>query len=352
MADHKFLLDYLQDAHSVARIVTLEGKPISELTLPGLGTAAFSAVRQTDKEIFYSFATFIAPATIYRLDLTTGKSTVVHASKLSFNPASYETKQVFYHSKDGTRVPMFLTYRKGIKLDSKNPTLLYGYGGFDIAITPAFNPQYVEWMDMGGIFAVANLRGGSEYGEEWHIAGIKARKQNVFDDFVAGAEWLIANQYTSTPKLAIFGGSNGGLLVGAVVNQRPDLFGAAMAAVGVMDMLRFQKFGFGATWIGDYGTSDDAKDFENLIKYSPLHNIKTGAHYPAMLITTSDHDDRVMPGHSFKYAATLQQAQGGSAPILIRIETRAGHGAGKPVSKMIDEWTDRLVFLKSALNIN
>jgi prolyl oligopeptidase len=308
-------------------------------------------VRQSDREIFYAFATYTAPTAIYRLDLVTDKSTLVHQSRLSFNPASYETKQVFYQSKDGTRVPMFLTYRKGIKLDSSNPTLLYGYGGFDIAMTPGFSPPYIEWMDMGGIFAVANLRGGSEYGEAWHLAGTKEHKQNVFDDFIAAAEWLISSKYTSTPKLAIFGGSNGGLLVGAVVNQRPDLYGAAMAAVGVMDMLRFQKFGFGEYWVGDYGSSDNATEFESLIKYSPLHNIKKGAHYPPVLITTSDHDDRVMPGHSFKYAATLQQAQGGPAPILIRIETRAGHGAGKPVSKLIDEWTDRMLFLRKSLGM-
>jgi prolyl oligopeptidase len=351
MAADKLLLDYLADAHSTARLVDLNGKLISEVTLPGLGTAQFSPVRQSDHEIFYSFSTYIAPTTIYRLDLITGKSTLVHQSQLSFNPDSYETKQVFYNSKDGTRVPMFLTYRRGIKQDGQNPTLLYGYGGFDIALTPEFSPQYIEWMDMGGIFAVANLRGGSEYGEAWHLAGVKEHKQNVFDDFIAAAEWLIESKYTSTSKLAILGGSNGGLLIGAVVNQRPDLFGAAMPAVGVMDMLRFQKFGFGEYWVGDYGSSDNAKDFDNLIKYSPLHNIKSGAHYPPMLITTSDHDDRVMPGHSFKYTATLQQAQGGTAPILIRIETRAGHGAGKPVSKLIDEWTDRMLFLRASLGM-
>jgi prolyl oligopeptidase len=351
MAADKFLLDYLADAHSTARLVDLTGKPLSDVELPGLGTAQFSPVRQSDSEMFYSFSTYTAPTTIYRLDLVTGKSSMEHQSQLSFNPASYETKQVFYKSKDGTRIPMFLTYRKGIKLDGKNPTLLYGYGGFDIALTPEFSPQYIEWMEMGGLFAVANLRGGSEYGEAWHLAGTREHKQNVFDDFIAAAEWLIASKYTSTPKLAILGGSNGGLLIGAVVNQRPDLFGAAMPAVGVMDMLRFQKFGFGEYWVGDYGSSDNANDFDNLIKYSPLHNIKTGTHYPPMLITTSDHDDRVMPGHSFKYTATLQQAQGGPAPILIRIETRAGHGAGKPVSKLIDEWADRMLFLRDSLGM-
>jgi prolyl oligopeptidase len=246
---------------------------------------------------------------------------------------------------------MFLSYKKGLKLDGQNPTLLYAYGGFDVAVTPAFSPRVVEWMQMGGVYAVPNIRGGSEYGEAWHQAGMRANKQNVFDDFIAAAEWLIANKYTSTPKLAIFGGSNGGLLIGAVLNQRPDLFGAAMPAVGVMDMLRFQNFGFGTQWVGEYGSSANPDDFKVLRAYSPLHNIRKGTRYPPTLITTSDHDDRVMPGHSLKYAATLQQAQEGPAPILIRIETRAGHGAGKPTTKQIDEWADRFVFLRNALKM-
>ncbi len=354
IADGKLLLSYMKDAHSAARLVSLDGrssgKTAEDIAMPGYGTAAWSGARLSDKEMFYQFEGFtIAPA-IYRLDLQTGKSSVIRESKIPVDLSEYETKQVFYSSKDGTRVPMFLSYKKGLKLDGDNPTLLYAYGGFDVAETPVYRPAYVEWMQMGGIYALANIRGGSEYGEEWHQAGMRAKKQNVFDDFIAAAEWLIAHKYTSTPKLAIFGGSNGGLLIGAVLNQRPDLFGAAMPAVGVMDMLRFQNFGFGTQWVGEYGSSANPEDFKVLRAYSPLHNIRKVA-YPPTLITTSDHDDRVMPGHSLKYAATLQQAQQGSAPILIRIETRAGHGAGKPTSKLIDEWVDRFVFLKNALKM-
>lgn len=350
IADGKLLLSYMKDAHSEARVVGLDGKTSEEIAMPGYGTAAWSGARLSDKGMFYQFEGFtIAPA-IYRLDLETGKSSVIRQSKIPVNLSQYETKQIFYSSKDGTRVPMFLSYKKGLKLDGRNPTLLYAYGGFDVAETPLYRPAFVQWMQMGGIYALANIRGGSEYGEAWHQAGMRAKKQNVFDDFIAAAEWLITNKYTSTPKLAIFGGSNGGLLIGAVLNQRPDLFGAAMPAVGVMDMLRFQNFGFGTQWVGEYGSSANPEDFKVLRAYSPLHNIHKVA-YPPTLITTSDHDDRVMPGHSLKYAATLQQAQQGSAPILIRVETRAGHGAGKPTSKSIDEWVDRFVFLKSALKM-
>ena len=348
--DGKLLLDYLKDAHSVARLVTLDGKVNTEVPLPAIGTAEWSPTRLADKEIFYEFESFAIPPSTFRLDLETGRSSLVEQSKVAFNPSDFETKQVFYPSKDGTRVPMFLTYRKGLRLDGRNPTILTGYGGFDIAITPAFSPVFLEWVEMGGIYASANLRGGSEYGEVWHHAGWRAKKQNVFDDFIAAAEWLIAKRYTSTPKLAIHGGSNGGLLIGAVLNQRPQLFGAAMPAVGVMDMLRFDKFGFGAQWTGEYGRPENEADFKVLIKYSPLHNIHKGV-YPPTLITTSDHDDRVMPGHSLKYAATLQQAQQGPAPILLRVETRAGHGAGKPTSKRIEEWTDRFAFLTEALKM-
>ena len=351
IADGKLLLSYMQDAHSTAQLVSLDGKPISEIVMPGLGTASGSSARLNDKETFYEFESFTIAPTIYRLNLDTGKSEVIRQTKIAADLSAYETRQVFYSSKDGTRVPMFLSYRKGLKLDGKNPTMLYAYGGFDIAETPVFRPRIVEWLQMGGVFASANIRGGSEYGEAWHEAGMRAKKQNVFDDFIAAAEWLIANKYTSTPKLAIYGGSNGGLLIGAVLNQRPDLFGAAMPAVGVMDMLRFQKFGFGTQWVGEYGSSENAEDFKVLRAYSPLHNIRKGVQYPPTLITTSDHDDRVMPGHSLKYAATLQQAQEGRAPILIRIETRAGHGAGKPTTKVIDEWADRFAFLKSALKM-
>lgn len=350
IADGKLLLSYMKDAHSAARLANLDGKTVEEISMPGLGSAEWSNARLSDKEMFYRFEGFTIAPSIYRLDLQTGKSSVIRQSKVAVDLSQYETKQVFYASKDGTRVPMFLSYRKGLKLDAQNPTLLYAYGGFDVAETPLFRPQFVEWMQMGGIYAVANIRGGSEYGEAWHQAGMRAKKQNVFDDFIAAAEWLIANKYTSTPKLAIYGASNGGLLIGAVLNQRPDLFGAAMPAVGVMDMLRFQHFGFGTQWVGEYGSSANPQDFKVLLAYSPLQNIHKTA-YPPTLITTSDHDDRVMPGHSLKYAATLQQAQQGPAPILIRIETRAGHGAGKPTTKLIDEWTDRFVFLRSALHM-
>jgi prolyl oligopeptidase len=352
IAGGKLLLEYMKDAHATAQIVTLDGRPLSEVTMPGIGSAVWSPARLGDNEMFYAFTEYTAPAAYYRLDLATGRSTVVRQSKVNFDSAAYETKQVFYSSKDGTRVPMFLSYRRGMKLDGANPTLLYGYGGFDIPLTPAFSPAIAEWMRMGGIYAVANLRGGSEYGEAWHEAGMRAKKQNVFDDFIAAAEWLIANKYTATPKLCIYGGSNGGLLVGAVLNQRPDLFGAAMPAVGVMDMLRFDKFGFGTQWTGEYGTPENPADFRIIRAYSPLQNIRKGTKYPPVLITTADHDDRVMPGHSLKYAAALQQAQEGPAPILIRIDTRAGHGAGKPTSKQIDEWVDRFSFLRAALGMS
>jgi prolyl oligopeptidase len=351
MADGKLLLSYMKDAHSAARLVNLDGKTSQEIAMPGLGTAEWSGARLHDREMFYRFDGFTIAPSVYRLDLTTGKSTVIRRSKVAVDLSQYETRQIFYTSKDGTRVPMFLSYKKGLKLNGQNPALLYAYGGFDIPETPGFRPRIVEWMQMGGIYAVANIRGGGEYGEAWHEAGMRAKKQNVFDDFIAAAEWLIANKYTSTPKLAIYGASNGGLLIGAVLNQRPDLFGAAMPAVGVMDMLRFQNFGFGTQWVGEYGSSANPEDFKVLRAYSPLHNIRQGTQYPPTLITTSDHDDRVMPGHSLKYAATLQQAQEGPAPILIRIETRAGHGAGKPTTKQIDEWADRYVFLKSALKM-
>jgi prolyl oligopeptidase len=350
-ADGKLILSYLKDAHSVAKIATLDGKLVREPALPGLGTTAWSPAHSTDTELIYSFTSFTAPAAFYRYDLRTNQNQLLRASKLSFDPAGYETEQVFYRSKDGTRVPMFLVHKKGLERNGQNPTLLYAYGGFNIAVTPSFSPAFMGWMEMGGVLAVANLRGGSEYGEAWHQAGTKLHKQNVFDDFIAAAEFLIANKYTSTPKLAIFGGSNGGLLIGAVLNQRPDLFGAAMPAVGVMDMLRFNKFTIGAAWEGDYGSPQNPEEFKALFAYSPLHNIRPGVHYPPTLITTSDHDDRVVPGHSFKYTATLQAAQGGPAPILIRIETRAGHGAGKPTTKRIDEAADRFAFLFHELHM-
>ena len=346
-ADH-LAVTYLKDATSQVKLISLDGKTSKTVALPGLGTAAFNYGLTTDSEAFFDFTGYTEPAAIYRLD-GAAAVTPVRQSKLSFDPARFETEQVFYPSKDGTRIPMFLVHRKGLTKDGKNPTILYGYGGFNVSTTPAFSPAYIAWMEMGGIWASANLRGGAEYGDEWHDAGKRDKKQNVFDDFIAAAEYLIAQKYTSTPKLAIFGGSNGGLLVGAVLNQRPDLFGAAMPAVGVMDMLRFHKFTVGALWVDEYGSPDNPADFKVIRAYSPLHNIKPGGHYPAVLITTSDHDDRVVPGHSFKYAATLQAAQANARPILIRIETRAGHGAGKPVTKTIDEWADRLAFLTREL---
>jgi len=351
IAGGRLLLSYMKDAHSAARLVTLEGKPVAEIELPGLGTAEWSTAHLRDEEMFYQFAGYTIPPGYYRLDVQTGKSTLIRRGKVDFDGSAFETRQVFYKSKDGTRVPMFISARKGLRLDGNNPTILYGYGGFDIAETPNFTPYTAAWMEMGGVWVVANLRGGSEYGEAWHKAGMRGKKQNVFDDFIGAAEALIADKYTSTPKLAIFGGSNGGLLVGAVLNQRPELFGAAMPSVGVMDMLRFQNFGFGAQWTGEYGTPENPDDFRILRAYSPLHNIRKGVKYPPVLITTADHDDRVMPGHSLKYAATLQQAQEGPAPILIRIETRAGHGAGKPTSKLIAEWADRFSFLRASLKM-
>jgi len=349
--NNKFILNYLKDAYTQVKIFDTSGKLLNEVAFPGIGSADGFGGKPTDKETFYSFTGFTTPTTIYRYDMTTGKSSIFRQPKVDFHPADYETKQVFYTSKDGTKVPMFITYKKGLKLDGNNPTYLYGYGGFNISLTPAFSVGNLVWMEMGGVYAQPNLRGGGEYGEEWHQGGMKLRKQNVFDDFIAAAQWLIDNKYTSTKKLAIGGGSNGGLLVGAALTQRPDLFGAALPAVGVMDMLRFQKFTIGWAWVSDYGSSDDADDFKALYAYSPLHNIKPGTSYPPTLITTADHDDRVWPGHSFKFAATMQAAQGGSAPILIRIETKAGHGAGKPTSKIIEEVADRWAFLVKTLEM-
>jgi prolyl oligopeptidase len=349
LAGGRLLLSYLHNAHARAVLYSLATKTTSEVEFDGIGAANWSPAKPDATELFYSFVTFTSPAALYRLDLHTGRSTVVRRSKLSFDADRYQTEQVFYPSKDGTKVSMFLVHRKGMALDGRNPTVLYGYGGFNVASGPTFSPALIEWLEMGGVWASANLRGGSEYGEAWHLAGARHNKQNVFDDFIAAAEWLIRSHYTSTPKLAIFGGSNGGLLVGACLNQRPDLFGAAMPAVGVMDMLRFDKFTAGVGWVGEYGSPDDPEDFKTLVAYSPLHNIRKTS-YPATLISTADHDDRVVPGHSFKYAATLQESQQGAAPILIRIETRAGHGAGTPTSKTIEEFADRFAFLVKVLD--
>ncbi len=345
------IVSYLKDAYTQTKIYNLKGEFIREVKYPTIGTASGFNGRREDKETFYTFTSFAFPPTIYRYNLETGESELFRKPTIKFNADEIEVKQVFYNSKDGTRVPMFIVHKKGIKLDGNNPTLLYGYGGFNISLTPSFSGPRILWLEMGGVFAMPNIRGGGEYGDEWHKAGTKLKKQNVFDDFIAAAEWLIKNKYTSPQKLAISGGSNGGLLVGAVLNQRPDLFGAALPAVGVMDMLRFHKFTIGWAWISDYGSPDNPEEFKALYAYSPLHNIKKGTEYPAVLITTADHDDRVVPAHSFKYAATLQEAQAGSAPILIRIETRAGHGAGKPTSKQIEEQTDIYTFLVKNLGI-
>jgi prolyl oligopeptidase len=348
----QFIASYLKDAHSDIRLYDLKGKFLRNVELPGLGTAGGFGGKRTDKETFYSYTSFTSPTTIYRYDLTQSKSTVYRQAKVDFDPTQFETKQVFYTSKDGTKVPMFITAKKGIKLDGTNPTYLYGYGGFDISLAPSFSVANLVWMEMGGVYAVANLRGGGEYGEDWHLAGTKLHKQNVFDDFIAAAEWLIANKYTSTPKLAIGGRSNGGLLVGACLTQRPDLFGATLPGVGVMDMLRFHQFTIGWAWKSDYGSSENPEEFKAIYKYSPLHNLKAGVKYPPTLIVTADHDDRVYPAHSFKFAATMQEDQAADAPVLIRIETRAGHGAGKPITKSIEELTDEFAFLVANLGMN
>jgi prolyl oligopeptidase len=352
MVDNQFVTLWMTDAHHALRLYGLDGRPGAEVALPTLGAVTGPTGRRSQKEMFYSFGSYLYPTTVYRYDFTTGKSEVFKKPTLAFDPAKYETIQVFYPSKDGTKIPMFITFKKGLKRDGLNPTLLYGYGGFNIPMMPGFSPAAAGWLEMGGVYAVANLRGGGEYGQAWYDAGRLQHKQNVFDDFIAAAEYLIREKYTSTPKLAINGGSNGGLLVGACLTQRPDLFGAALPQVGVMDMLRFDKFTIGWAWRSDYGEPDKNKaDFETVMKYSPLHNIRPGTKYPATFVTTADHDDRVVPAHSFKFTATLQAAQAGPAPILIRIETRAGHGAGKPTDKIIEERADMYGFLVKELHM-
>jgi prolyl oligopeptidase len=344
------ICSYLQDARTVVKVYGLDGQFVRDVTLPGIGTASGFGGRQSDTETFYTFSSFATPGTSYRYDVITGQSKLLRQSKVKFSTDDYEVKQVFYPSKDGTRVPMFICHKKGLKLDGTNPTLLYGYGGFNISMTPAFSVSRLQWMEMGGVFAMANLRGGGEYGDEWHRAGTKQRKQNVFDDFISAAEYLIKEKYSAPKKLAIQGGSNGGLLVGACMTQRPDLFGACLPAVGVMDMLRFQKFTAGRFWVDDYGSSDNKEEFEALIKYSPYHNLKSGTSYPATLVTTADTDDRVVPGHSFKFTARLQETHAGATPVLARIETKAGHGAGKPTAKIIEEVADLWAFLVKNLD--
>jgi len=352
MVDDTLIANYLTDAQSVVELHAREGALIERLALPAIGTAAGFAGKRTENETFYQFSNFTTPATIYRLDMKTRRSTIYREPRLKFDPAQYETKQIFYTSKDGTRVPMFLSHKKGLKFDGENPTLLYGYGGFNISLRPEFSSGNLLWMEMGGVYAQPSLRGGGEYGEAWHQAGTKLAKQNVFDDFIAAAEWLIENKYTSAPKLAISGGSNGGLLVAACEIQRPDLFGAVLPSVGVMDMLRFDKFTIGWAWKTDYGApSEDEAEFHAIYRYSPLHNLREGVAYPPTLITTADHDDRVFPAHSFKFAAAMQAVQSGTNPILIRVETRAGHGGGMPLAKRVELVVDQFTFLRQQLSM-
>lgn len=347
----QFVAIYLKDACTQVRMFDLEGRPLQELALPGLGSAGGFGGKRKDTETFYSYTSFTTPGSIYHHDFKSSRSTLWKAPRVDFQGTNFDIRQVFYKSKDGTEVPIFIVHRKGHQLDGSHPTYLYGYGGFNISMTPGFSVPIAVWLEMGGVYAMANLRGGGEYGEEWHQAGMKLKKQNVFDDFIAAAEFLIAQGYTRSEKLAIGGGSNGGLLVGAAITQRPDLFGAALPAVGVMDMLRFHKFTIGWAWTSDYGSADNPEEFKALYAYSPLHNLRPGTRYPATLITTADHDDRVVPAHSFKFAAAIQAAQAGPKPVLIRIETKAGHGAGKPTSKLIEEAADRWAFLDKELEM-
>jgi prolyl oligopeptidase len=346
-----FFATYLKDAFSQVVQYDLEGERVRAVDLPGIGSVSGFNGKADSAETFYSYSSFNAPPTIYRYDAASGKSDVFKTADVDFEPADYIVKQVFYESLDGTRVPMFIAHLADLEISGDTPTLLYGYGGFNAAMSPRFSVIRLAWMEMGGIFALANIRGGGEYGEEWHEAGTKLKKQNVFDDFIAAAEFLIAEGYTKAEKLSVMGGSNGGLLVGAVVNQRPDLFGAALPAVGVMDMLRFHQFTAGRFWTHDYGSSDNPEEFKALLAYSPYHNLKKGTEYPAIMATTADTDDRVVPGHSFKYAARLQESQAGPAPVLIRIEARAGHGSGKPTDKIIAEYADMWSFLVENLDL-
>lgn len=347
-----FFANYMKDAISQVKQYDYDGKLVREIKLPGIGTAGGFSGKKTAKELYFSFSNYITPGTIYAIDPKTGISKVYAKPKVDFNSDQYESKQVFYTSKDGATIPMIITHKKGLKLDGKNPTILYGYGGFNVSITPSFSITNAVWMENGGIYAVANLRGGGEYGQKWHTAGIQQKKQNVFDDFIAAAEYLLAEKYTSSDYLAIRGASNGGLLVGTVMTQRPDLMKVALPAVGVLDMLRYHTFTAGAGWAYDYGTAnDDAQMFSYLRNYSPVHNVKKGNNYPATLVTTGDHDDRVVPAHSFKFAAELQDKQSGENPVLIRIDVNAGHGAGKPISKTIEENADIQAFTLYSMGI-
>jgi prolyl oligopeptidase len=343
-AGKKMFVNYLKDAQTLIKQFDYKGNLEREVELPAIGTASGFGGKAEDKEIYYSFTSFIYPTSIFKYDVTSGKSTLYEKPKVDFNPEEYETKQVFYSSKDGTKIPMFIVHKKGIELNGKNPTWLYAYGGFSISLTPGFNTSRIVWLENGGIYAQPNLRGGGEYGEKWHVAGTKLNKQNVFDDFIAAGEYLIKEKYTSTQYLAIAGGSNGGLLVGATMTQRPDLAKVALPAVGVMDMLRYHKFTAGAGWAYDYGTADDSKEmFEYLQKYSPVHALKPNTQYPATLVTTADHDDRVVPAHSYKFASALQEYNTGNNPVLIRIDTKSGHGSSN-LSKALDVTADQFSF--------
>ena len=352
LVNHMLVCEYLLDAKTQIKMYDRAGEFVREVEFPGIGSAGGFGGKKVHTETFYSFSSFATPPSIYRYDMETGESTLFKQAEVDFDPQDYVVKQVFYESKDGTRVPMFIAHKKGLQLDGQNPTLLYGYGGFNISLTPSFSVTRLQWMEMGGVFAMPNLRGGGEYGQDWHKAGTKTQKQNVFDDFISAAEWLIENKYTSSDNLAIQGGSNGGLLVGACMTQRPDLYGACLPAVGVMDMLRFQNFTAGRYWVDDYGSSQNSKsEFDALYAYSPYHNLVDGTEYPPTMVTTADTDDRVVPGHSFKFAARLQEAHQGDNPVLIRIETRAGHGSGKPTAKIIEEVADQWAFLARHLGM-
>ncbi len=343
-----FIANYLKDARTEIRRFKTDGNSLPPVKLPGLGTASGFEGKSDQNETFYYFTSFTSPGAVYRYDVTRNASTLLKAPKTQFDRDHYESRQIFATSRDGTKIPMFIVSKKNLKLDGNNPTLLYAYGGFNISLRPSYSPATIAWLDLGGIYVMANLRGGGEYGEEWHEAGMKLKKQNVFDDFIACAEHLISNKFTSSKKLSIAGGSNGGLLVGACMVQRPELYGACLPAVGVMDMLRFHKFTIGWAWQAEYGKPEDPEDFKNLLTYSPYHNLKPN-NYPATMVITSDHDDRVVPSHSYKFAAALQSAQNGFAPTLIRIESKAGHGAGTPTSKRIEAIVDKYAFLAKAL---
>ena len=349
MVGHRLIVRTIKNAHSRVMTYGLHGEDAHEVPLPGMGMALGFAGYAADAQTFYSFMDLVTPSTIYSYDIATGRSSIFRRPRVNFDSSKFEQRQVFYPGKDATRIPMWLAYRKGLKLDGNNPLLLYGYGGFGISILPEFDPPTIAWLEAGGVFATANIRGGGEYGEAWHRQVFREHKQVVFDDFIAAAQWLIAQKYTSTPKLAIRGESNGGLLVGACLTQRPDLYGAAIAGVGVMDMLRFDQFGQGEGWTGEYGSPQNAKDFPAIYAYSPLHHVKSGTSYPATLIVTGDHDTRVMPGHSFKFAAALQAAQAGPAPILLYIEKSSGHGGGPTVTQAIEQNADIYAFLADRL---